>query len=97
MADAALATAGGIGVADDAAAAAEALALAPAVVAAWRRAYGRPPDADEAGDAAAFLTDELTILRGLAPEIAAPAERRSRALANLCQQLLSSNEFLHVD
>jgi len=97
LADAALATAGGLDVADESAAAAEALALAPAVVAAWRRAYGRSPESDESADATSFLADELTLLRGAAPEIAAPAERRARALANLCQQLLSSNEFLHVD
>ena len=63
----------------------------------WRRAYGRSPDADEAAETLGFLTDELTILRGAAAEIAAPAERRARAMANLCQQLLSSNEFLHDD
>jgi mono/diheme cytochrome c family protein len=96
MADAALAAAG-TQIPDDAPVDAEAQALAPAVTVAWRRAYGRSPEADEAADANGFLADELTILRGAAAEIAAPAERRARALANLCQQLLSSNEFLHVD
>lgn len=96
MADAALAAAGA-SIADDTPADAEAQALAPAVILAWRRAYGRSPDADEAAETLGFLTDELTILRGAAAEIAAPAERRARALANLCQQLLASNEFLHVD
>lgn len=97
MADAALTAAGGLAIADEAAVAAEAAALAPAVVAAWRRAYGRSPESDETTDAADFLAEELTLLRAAAPDIAAPAERRARALANLCQQLLSSNEFLHVD
>ena len=81
----------------DAPADAEAQALAPAITLAWRRAYGRSPDPDEAAETIGFLADELTILRGAAAEIAAPAERRARALANLCQQLLASNEFLHVD
>jgi len=96
MADAAL-VAAGASIADDTPADAEAQALAPAVILAWRRAYGRSPDADEAAETLGFLTDELTILRGAAAEIEAPAERRARALANLCQQLLASNEFLHVD
>jgi mono/diheme cytochrome c family protein len=96
MADAALAAAG-TPIADDAPVDAEAQGLAPAVTFAWRRAYGRSPAAEEAADANGFLADELTILRGAAAEIAAPTERRARALANLCQQLLSSNEFLHVD
>jgi len=96
MADAVLAAAGA-SIADDTPADAEAQALAPAVTLAWRRAYGRSPEADEAAENIGFLTDELTILRGAAAEIAAPAERRARAMANLCQQLLSSNEFLHVD
>jgi hypothetical protein len=96
MADTALAAAGA-SIADDAPADAEAQALAPAVTLVWRRAYGRSPDAEEAAETLGFLTDELTILRGAAAEIAAPAERRARAMANLCQQLLSSNEFLHVD
>jgi hypothetical protein len=96
MADAVLAAAGA-SIADDAPADAEAQALAPAVTLVWRRAYGRSPDTEEAAETLEFLTDELTILRGAAAEIAAPAERRARAMANLCQQLLSSNEFLHVD
>ena len=96
MADAVLAAAG-VSIADDMPADAEAQALAPAVTLVWRRAYGRSPDAEEAAETLEFLTDELTILRGAAAEIAAPAERRARAMANLCQQLLSSNEFLHVD
>ena len=75
----------------------EAGILAPAVERAWRRAYLRPPDEAERAAAAAFLADELSILAARGDDTAAPAERRVRALANLCQQLLSSNEFLYVD
>ncbi len=97
MADTTIAEAGSQAVADDAPPADEAIALASAVHRAWRRAFNRAPDEEEQAASATFLTDELTILRGGAPEIATPAERRSRAMANLCQQLLSSNEFLYVD
>jgi len=97
MADSTIATAGSLTVADDAPPADEAAALAPALQLAWRRAFDRAPDSTEQAAAGTFLADELTILRGAAPEIAAPAERRARAMANLCQQLLSSNEFLYVD
>ena len=51
----------------------------------------------EADVSAAFLADEIALLRGRPGDEGAPATARGRALANLCQQLLSSNEFLHVD
>ena len=97
MADRTIADAGSLTVADDAPPADEAAALALALQLAWRRAFDRAPDSTEQIAAGTFLADELTILRGAAPEIAAPSERRARAMANLCQQLLSSNEFLYVD
>ncbi|MBM3955458.1 MAG: DUF1549 domain-containing protein [Planctomycetes bacterium] len=75
--------------------------LEPAVVEAWRRALSRSPDAAERREALAFLADQLAILRPADPvpgrEPAAPAAARAEALANLCQQLLSCNEFLYVD
>ncbi|MFM7520980.1 MAG: PSD1 and planctomycete cytochrome C domain-containing protein, partial [Planctomycetota bacterium] len=75
--------------------------LEPAVEQAWRRALARSPDAAERREALAFLADQLAILRPADPvpgrEPAAPAAARAEALANLCQQLLSCNEFLYVD
>jgi len=75
--------------------------LEPAVEQAWRRALVRSPDAAERREALAFLADQLAILRPADPvpgrEPAAPAAARAEALANLCQQLLSCNEFLYVD
>ncbi len=61
------------------------------VTTAWRLAYLRAPAADELKLGAAFLRDQSLVLRGRAkdPDLA--------ALVNLCQQLLASNEFLHVD
>ena len=78
-----------------------AAALEPAVDQAWRRALARSPTADERRAALAFLADQLAILRPADPvpgrEPPAPAAARAEALANLCQQLLSCNEFLYVD
>jgi mono/diheme cytochrome c family protein len=75
--------------------------LEPAVEQAWRRALARSPDAAERREALAFLADQLAILRPADPvpgrEPVAPAAARAEALANLCQQLLSCNEFLYVD
>jgi hypothetical protein len=59
--------------------------------AAWRLAYLRPPAADEARLAAAFLTAQTAALA------AGSKEPDLAALTNLCQQLLASNEFLYVD
>ena len=75
----------------------EAASLAAAVDRAWHRAYLRPPDDAERAAAAAFLADEIALLRARPGDEGAPATACGRALANLCQQLLSSNEFLHVD
>jgi hypothetical protein len=50
---------------------------------AWQLAYQRPPESEELAAARRFLE------RQHAPELT--------ALANLCQQLLSSSEFLYVD
>ncbi|WP_435019937.1 PSD1 and planctomycete cytochrome C domain-containing protein [Tundrisphaera sp. TA3] len=55
---------------------------------AWTLAYQRPISPDELDLAGSFVADALD----------APGEGdRAAALARLCQQLLSSNEFLYVD
>jgi hypothetical protein len=61
---------------------------------AYRIAYGRPPSAAEAARAAAFLADQA------ADHMAAgrlAADAGAAALADLCQMLLASNEFLHAE
>jgi hypothetical protein len=63
---------------------------------AWRLAYGREISAEERATSLAFLSQQATIsLSG----VAAPGQptAQSRALASLCQAVLSSNEFLYVD
>jgi hypothetical protein len=63
-----------------------------AVAHAWRLAYQRPAAPEELALARAFLRRQGPRLRGA---LGAGAGRA--ALANLCQQLLASNEFLYVD
>lgn len=75
-------------------------ALAPAIGLAWRLAYGREPAADETRIAAEFLAGQLTVLKaavGPDGKPLTPVAQQRQALANLCQQLLASNEFLYVD
>ncbi len=100
LADAAIAEAGvGVFVPETTGPGSESQALSPAVIRIWQRAYSRPPAADEMAEAVAFLADELALLRTTHPadDAAAVRERGTRAIANLCQQLLCSNEFLYVD
>jgi len=69
-------------------------AAAPQVDRAYRIAFGRPPSAAEAARALTFLAEQ-TADHGAAGR---PAEQAARAaLADLCQMLLASNEFLHVE
>ena len=75
---------------------------------AWQLAFSRAPTESEANDALAFLTRQVDHLKAL-PESkdakatdgkSKPAEKPApelQALANLCQALLSANEFLYVD
>jgi hypothetical protein len=75
-------------------------ALAPAIGLAWRLAYGREPVAAETKLAAEFLGGQLDVLKaavGADGKPLTPVAQQRQALANLCQQLLASNEFLYVD
>jgi hypothetical protein len=61
---------------------------------AWLLAYQRPILAEEQEWARAFVTQQLeTMRRGGIGE----GDRALAVLTNLCQQLLTSNEFLYVD
>jgi hypothetical protein len=69
----------------------------------WRTALARDPEPDELAGAEAFLREQIHYYAAhpetLQPENkgeAAPAPQTA-ALANLCQAVLSSNEFLYVD
>ncbi|HWB01198.1 MAG TPA: DUF1553 domain-containing protein, partial [Pirellulales bacterium] len=67
---------------------------------AWRLVFSRPPETMELEQAAAFLHDQTAAFKAAAPKATAGKPAKSPgllAMANLCQALLSSNEFLYVD
>lgn len=63
------------------------------VAQAWEIAYLRAISPDEMDLACQFLSDQLQQLRLIGEQ----SDHELAALTSLCQQLLSSNEFLHVD
>jgi len=65
--------------------------LAQYVAFAWREAYQRSASDEEITIASRFLDRQMDHLRANVKDF------ELAALTNLCQQLLSSNEFLHVD
>lgn len=60
---------------------------------AWRVAYQRPISDEERAWAREFVDVQLRDLE----RTKAGGDRELAVLANLCQQLLTSNEFLYVD
>lgn len=65
------------------------------VASAWKIAFCRPPREEELASATAFLDAQVAYLKtNPIPDNVDPA---LHALTNLCQALLSSNEFLYVD
>jgi hypothetical protein len=67
--------------------------LDPMITRAWQLAYQRPISPEEADWARAFVTAQLDAIgRG-----GHGTEGEMAVLTSLCQQLLSSNEFLYVD
>ncbi len=73
---------------------------------AWRLAFQRSPSVEELREATAFLERQVTHLAALekpVPDEAAKKESPAKpspeqqALTNLCQALLSANEFLYVE
>ncbi|WP_337177305.1 PSD1 and planctomycete cytochrome C domain-containing protein [Paludisphaera sp.] len=68
-------------------------ALDARVAAAWRAAYLRAPTPEEAAAAREFVAARRAELE----RVPDAKERDRAALADLCQQLFNSNEFLYVD
>jgi hypothetical protein len=60
---------------------------------AWQLAYNRSISGDERDWARAFIVRQLEELA----KSKVSGDRELMALTNLCQQLLTSNEFLYVD
>lgn len=67
------------------------------IVRAWQLAYSRLPTRDELQSACDFLTRQRNYVRLHPQHTAVGRSPETQALANLCQALLSSNEFLYVD
>ncbi len=63
------------------------------VAIAWRLAYGRPATSEELELGSRFVKEQTQLLGSLGQK----DDLELLALTNLCQQLLSSNEFLYVD
>ena len=60
---------------------------------AWQLAYNRPISSEERDWARAFVAQHLDVLA----KTNVSGDRELMALTDLCQQLLTSNEFLYVD
>ena len=69
------------------------LSLPEQIAIAWRLAYGRPATSDELELGCRFVKDQTQLLSSRGQK----DDAELMALTNLCQQLLSSNEFLYVD
>jgi hypothetical protein len=67
--------------------------LSEQVAWAWQIAYGRLPSSEELAAACAFVVERMDDLPASGEAVA----RQQAALTALCQQLLSSNEFLYVE
>ena len=72
--------------------------LSPAaVVAAWRLAYTRDPTPSELAAIASFASEQLTTLRADPSKLVEGRSPPQQVLINICQVLLSSNEFLTIE
>jgi hypothetical protein len=63
---------------------------------AWQLAYGRPASEDELNGSLEFLASQVQHVRQHGPA-AVQNNQLVQAMTNLCQVLLTSNEFLYVD
>jgi hypothetical protein len=64
----------------------------PRLKRAWELAYERPITAEELALSSQFIREQVAYMRNSHQK-----DPERGALADLCQQLLASNEFLHVD
>ncbi len=69
------------------------MALPQQIAYAWQLAYLRPITSEEWELACQFVSSQLAHLRTVGEK----SDHELAALTSLCQQLFSSNEFLHVD
>jgi hypothetical protein len=69
------------------------VAIPQQIAYAWQIAYQRPIEADEWEAACQFVAQQTAHLDAVGEK----SDHELAAIASLCQQLFSSNEFLHVD
>ena len=67
------------------------------IVLAWRLAYGRDPSAEELVLALSFIARQIETLQQDAEAVPRGRTPSGQAMINLCQTLMSSNEFLYVE
>ncbi|MFN9718427.1 MAG: PSD1 and planctomycete cytochrome C domain-containing protein [Planctomycetota bacterium] len=70
--------------------------IAGQIQSAWKLAYGRHPDADELPMAMDFLAEQINYLQHNRDRIPHGLTETQQAMVNLCQALITSNEFLYV-
>jgi hypothetical protein len=63
---------------------------------AWQLAYCRQPEVDELVAAMSFLAGQMEYLQAHREQIPAGLTGTQQAMVDLCQVLLTSNEFLYV-
>ena len=66
------------------------------IVRAWHLAYRRNPEPDELVTSMSFLADQIGHLQTHRDQIPSGLTESRQALTDLCQVLLTSNEFLYV-
>ena len=66
------------------------------VIKAWQLAYCRHPELDEMVTSMTFLADQIGYLQTHRDQIPAGLTASQQALTDLCQVLLTSNEFLYL-
>ena len=70
--------------------------IAGQVIRAWELAYCRQPTSDELALAIKFIAGQIETMNASPSSIAEGRTCLRQAMTNLCQTLLSSNEFLYV-
>ncbi|MCA9265610.1 MAG: DUF1553 domain-containing protein, partial [Planctomycetales bacterium] len=71
--------------------------LGDQITEAWQRAYCRPPSSEESLLAQEFVAAQVEMFRRHPESLPAGRSDLQQAVTNLCQALLSSNEFLYVE
>jgi hypothetical protein len=67
------------------------------IVHAWQLAYGRMPSKEELRLAIEFVDRQLRTMQSRPSAVPSGRSKIRQAMTNLCQSLLSSNEFLYVE